>query len=132
MRWFTFDSVGSVNFFEHTTICEQSHHIAYKEMTNKWDKGNWTGGKDHMKPDFGSARLSFSSGPASATPTLGPPLLSQLVAEGLANGDLKIAVLDPRLSRSAGKAHWWIPIKPGSDGAFALGNGPLDDRKRSN
>ena len=55
MRWFTSDGFGSLNFFEHTTICETSHHIAYKETTNNWRNGNWTEGKDHMKPDFGSA-----------------------------------------------------------------------------
>ena len=121
MRWFTFDSVGSVNAFEHTTICEQSHHIAYKEMTNNWVDGNWTGGNNHMKPDFGATRFAIFFGTGFSDANFGPPLLSQLVAAGLNTGDLKIAVLDPRLSRSAGKAHWWIPIKPGSDGAFALG-----------
>ncbi len=135
MRWFTSDGIGSLNFFEHTTICEQSHHIAYKEATNNWQNGNWTGGKDHMKPDFGSARFVIFFGTGFSDANFGPPLLSQLVAEGLANEDLKIAVLDPRLSRSAGKAHWWIPIKPGSDGAFAMGmarwiidNGRIDRR----
>ena len=121
MRWFTFDSVGSVNAFEHTTICEQSHHIAYKEVTNNWIDGNWTGGNNHMKPDFGATRFAIFFGTGFSDANFGPPLLSQLVAAGLNTGDLKIAVLDPRLSRSAGKAHWWIPIKPGSDGAFALG-----------
>lgn len=121
MRWFTSDSFGSLNFFEHTTICEQSHHIAYMEATNKWQDGKWSGGNGHMKPDFGSARFAIFFGTGFSDANFGPPLLSQLVAEGLANENLKIAVLDPRLSRSAGKAHWWIPIKPGSDAAFALG-----------
>ncbi len=34
-RWLR-QGFGSVNWFEHTTICEQSHHIAYKQMTNKF------------------------------------------------------------------------------------------------
>jgi len=121
MKWFTAQSFGSLNHVEHTTICEQSHHIAYKEMTNKWQDGKWTDGKTHMKPDFGASRFVIFFGTGFSEANFGPPLLSQLVAEGLANEDLKIAVLDPRLSRSAGKAHWWIPIKPGSDGAFAMG-----------
>ncbi len=121
MKWFTADGFGSLNFFEHTTICEQSHHIAYKETTNNWQDGKWTGGKAHMKPDFGASRFVIFFGTGFSDANFGPPLLSQLVAEGLANEDLKIAVLDPRLSRSAGKAHWWVPIKPGSDGAFAMG-----------
>ncbi|RME51693.1 MAG: twin-arginine translocation signal domain-containing protein, partial [Caldilineae bacterium] len=32
---FTYSSFGSVNFYLHTTICEQSHHIASKMMTGK-------------------------------------------------------------------------------------------------
>jgi len=35
-------SFGSVNFFEHTSICEQSHHIAFKEVTRNYK----TGGKE--------------------------------------------------------------------------------------
>ncbi|NCP91196.1 MAG: twin-arginine translocation signal domain-containing protein, partial [Flavobacteriales bacterium] len=53
---FTNGAMGSKNFYEHTTICEQSHHIGYKEVTNQWvvedGKGKWTGGKTHLKPDI--------------------------------------------------------------------------------
>ena len=52
MKWFTADSVGSLNFFEHTTICEQSHHIAYKEMTNKWDRREVDRGKRPHEAGF--------------------------------------------------------------------------------
>ncbi len=82
MRWFTSESFGSVNSFEHTTICEQSHHIAYKETTNNWHGGKWTGGKDHMKPDLGSARFVIFFGTGFSDANFGPPLLSQLVAKG--------------------------------------------------
>ncbi|MDJ0270164.1 MAG: hypothetical protein NXY59_06435 [Aigarchaeota archaeon] len=33
-RWLI-DSFGSVNWYEHTTICEQSHHIAYKMISGR-------------------------------------------------------------------------------------------------
>jgi tetrathionate reductase subunit A len=121
MRWFTYESFGSVNTFEHTTICEQSHHIAFGEMTAKWKDGKWSGGSHHMKPDFGAARFIIFFGTGFSEANFGPPLLSQLTAEGIINNGLKIACVDPRLSRSAGKANWWIPIKPGADGAFAMG-----------
>jgi len=35
-------------------------------------------------------------------------------------GQLKIAVIDPRFSKTAAKAWKWVPIKPGTKGAFAL------------
>ncbi|MEW6349707.1 MAG: molybdopterin-dependent oxidoreductase [Thermodesulfobacteriota bacterium] len=121
MKRFTNASFGSVNTIEHTTICEQSHHIAYKAMTDKWDEGKWTGGKTHMKPDVGAVRFVLFFGTGFSEANFGPPILSQLMAENLATNGVKFAVLDPRLSRSAGKADWWIPLKPGSDGAFAMG-----------
>ena len=38
----------------------------------------------------------------------------------LATGELKFAVIDPRLSKIAGKAWKWLPNKPGTEGAIAL------------
>jgi len=56
-RWLK-DAFGSVNWYEHTTICEQSHHIAFGEMTNQYKGGgSWGGGKHHLKPDFANAEM---------------------------------------------------------------------------
>ncbi len=38
---------------------------------------------------------------------------------GLANG-AKLISVDPRFSTAAGKADWWLPIKPGTDTALVL------------
>ena len=32
----------------------------------------------------------------------------------------KLIVVDPRFSKTASKADWWIPIRPGTDGALAM------------
>ncbi|QJA06532.1 hypothetical protein FVE67_06865 [Thermosulfurimonas marina] len=55
-RWLK-DAFGSVNWYEHTTVCEQSHHIAYKEMTRKYHQGKWIKPKEHMKPDVPNAEF---------------------------------------------------------------------------
>lgn len=131
MKWFTHQCFGSINAFEHTTICEQSHHIAYEQTTEQWKGGKWTGGKEHMKPDLSAARFVIFFGTGFSEANFGPPLLSGLVAEGLAAGRLKIACVNPRLGRSEGKADWWIPIRPGTDAAFAMGmiRWMLDERR---
>lgn len=40
-------------------------------------------------------------------------------AEGLSQG-AKLLVVDPRFSTAAGKADWWLPIRPGTDTALLL------------
>lgn len=39
--------------------------------------------------------------------------------DGIASG-AKLVVVDPRFSTAAGKANWWLPIKPGTDIALLL------------
>ena len=52
----------------------------------------------------------------------GPPLRAgQAHRRASSTGRLKIAVVDPRFSRSASKAWKWLPNKPGTEAAIALG-----------
>ncbi|MFQ5797697.1 MAG: molybdopterin-dependent oxidoreductase [Bacteroidota bacterium] len=119
-RWLN-DAFGSVNWYEHTSICEQSHHIAYKMATNNYDQGKWSGGKTHMKPDALNSRFIIYFGTGAFEANFGPPPMAEKVTEGIVSGRLKIAVVDPRFSKTAAKAWRWIPLNPGTDGAFALG-----------
>ena len=112
MKWFTKQSVGSPNAFEHTTICEQSHHIAYDEMTG--------GNNHHMKPDLQNAEFVIFWGTGAYTANFGLTPMAEKVTTGKVDRGLKTAVIDPRLSNDAGKADWWLPVKPGADGALAL------------
>lgn len=45
---------------------------------------------------------------------------SHFISDALEAG-VKLVVVDPRFTRTAAKADWWIPIRPGTDGALALG-----------
>lgn len=119
-RWLI-DAFGSVNWYEHTTICEQSHHIAYQMATNQYKNGKWSGGKHHMKPDALNARFIIFFGTGAFEANFGPPPMAEKITEGITTGRLKIAVVDPRFSKTAAKAHYWVPIQPGTDGALALG-----------
>lgn len=117
---FTYDSFGSVNFYEHTTICEQSHHIAYKMATAEFKDGKWEPNKSHMKPDALNSEFIIYFGTGAFEANFGPTIMAEKVTQGLREGRLKIAVVDPRFSKTAAKASWWLPIKPGTDGALAL------------
>ncbi len=109
---FVYSSFGSVNYYLHTTICEQSHHIAYKLMSN---------GKTHMKPDFMNSEFVIFFGTGAFEANFGPTPMTELVTDSLVRNNFKMAVIDPRLSKTAAKAWKWVPIQPGGDGAFAMG-----------
>jgi anaerobic selenocysteine-containing dehydrogenase len=122
---FAYGTMGSNNFFEHTSICEQSHHIGYKEITNQWvvkdGKGKWTGGKTHLKPDFLHSEFVIFFGTGAFEANFGKTSMAQKVTDGLVDRNFKMAVVDPRMSQTAAKAEWWVPIKPSTDAAFAWG-----------
>ena len=111
IKRFVHDSFGSINWFDHTTICEQSHHIAYSELT-----GHAT---HHMKPDLSFCEFVLFWGTGAFTANFGLTPMSEKVTNGKIERGLKVAVVDPRLSNDAGKADWWLPVKPGTDGALA-------------
>lgn len=111
MDWFTHDSFGSNNTYEHTSICEQSHHIAYSEMTGHESH--------HMKPDLHHCEFVLFWGTGAFTANFGLTPMAEKVTTGKAEQRLKTAVVDPRLSNDAGKADWWLPVKPGTDVALA-------------
>jgi anaerobic selenocysteine-containing dehydrogenase len=113
---------GTANYrLDHTSICEQSHHVGNEAITE--DKGIWGGslsGKNHFKPDIMNSEflLLFGQNPLEANFPL--VALGRKIVEFKRNGG-KIALVDPRFNTTATKADWWVPIKPGTDAAFALG-----------
>jgi anaerobic selenocysteine-containing dehydrogenase len=115
-------SFGSVNFMEHTTVCEQSHHIAYHEVTAQYiGNGKWKGATHHLKPDFRNSRFVIFFGTGTVEANFGPPIASSLMTNAITNDGCKIVVVDPRFSKTAAKAWKWVPIKPGADAAMAYG-----------
>lgn len=102
---------GSLNWFEHTTVCEQSHHIAsaftYAAST-------------HLKPDFDNAKLILNFGANFGEANFPMNAVSRKMGNFKENGGVLITV-DPRFSVSASLSKEWVPLIPGSDAAFALG-----------
>ncbi len=120
---FTFGTLGSVNWFGHTTICEQAHHVAFMYSLAQWQekdgKFSWAKGPNHMKPDYTQAEFVIFWGTGFNEANFGPTPMSPRVSQAIVDGKLKIAVIDPRLSKSAAKG-WWIPVHPNGNFALAL------------
>jgi anaerobic selenocysteine-containing dehydrogenase len=112
MHWFTNKAAGSVNAYEHTTICEQSHHRAYAMMT-----GGKTG---HMKPDLMNCEFVLFWGTGAYSANFGMTNMAEKVTAGRLERGLKTAVVDPRLSNDAAHADWWLPVKPTENAALAM------------
>lgn len=104
---------GSVNAFEHTTICEQSHHIGIKHSTDY--------GRHHISPNIENCEFLLIVGANPVEANFGPTNLAAKLTKAKTEGNIKIVTVDPRLSRTAAISDEWVPIKPGTDGAFAMG-----------
>jgi tetrathionate reductase subunit A len=117
---FTLNSCGSVNWYDHTTICEQSHHIAYMYTTAQYTGGKWVTGPNHMKPDTVNAEFVIFWGTSPFEANFGPTIMSETITKSLTERNFHFAVVDPRLSKTAAKG-WWIPVKPTGDLPLALG-----------
>lgn len=127
IKRFVLESFGSTNLHGHTTVCQGSLYFTGKAMSEQYaydekeKKTKWTGGeKFYWQGDVANSRFVLFVGSAVWEGGYGPPLRAARITEGLVNGSLKIAVVDPRFSKLASKAWRWLPAKNGSEGALAL------------
>jgi len=121
---FVKDGFGSINANGHTTVCQGSLYFTGKAMSEQFDPatGKFTGGsKFYWQSDTGNSEFVIYVGANMFEANYGPPQRVPKITEGLVRGEMKYAVIDPRLSKAASKAWKWVPIRPGTDAAFALG-----------
>ena len=103
---------GTPNYLNHSNLCDVSRKAGMKLSI----------GHDRPLPDLKNAKyiLLFGWNPLGAIKWAHLP---RILNDGLKNG-AKLTVVDPRLSETGQKALLnngrWVPIKPGTDGAFAL------------
>ncbi|MCL6643147.1 MAG: molybdopterin-dependent oxidoreductase [Candidatus Bipolaricaulota bacterium] len=127
IRRFTQESFGSVNAHGHTTVCQGSLYFACKAMSEQYEfdpkenKYKWAKGrKFYWQADTENAEFVIFVGASPFEGNYGPTNRAPRITEGLVSGRLKIAVVDPRLSKTAAKAWKWLPALPVTEGAFAL------------
>ncbi len=113
--------LGTANRHGHTTVCQGSLYFAGKSMSDQWDGSKFAGGaKAYWQGDVASAQFVIFVGASPFEGNYGPTNRVPRITNHLVSGDLKYAVIDPRLSKTAAKAWRWLPNKPGSEGAIAL------------
>src|SRR3989339_228985 len=128
IRKFIGDAFGSTNAHGHTTVCQGSLYFTGKAMSEQWkhdekeNKVKWTGGdKFYWQVELENTEFVVFVGANVFDANYGPTNRMSRLMDGVSKGKTKYAVIDPRFSKAASKADKWIPIKPGEDGAFALG-----------
>ena len=103
--------LGSQNTFSCSSLCNNSHRVLAPVST-------FGVSFDHLFPDFENSDQIVVWGSNPATDS--PPINLKKILEARNRG-AKVVVVDPLKSYTAEKANGWIGIRPGTDGALALG-----------
>ncbi len=112
---------GTNNAHGHTTVCQGSLYFTGKAMSEQLVDGKWTGGsKFYWQGDVRNSEFVIFVGASPFEGNYGPPFRGPSITNNQVENGLKIAVVDPRFSKTAAKAWKWVPAKPGSEGALAL------------
>ena len=116
------EGLGSTNAHGHTTVCQGSLYFTCKAMSDQFEEGKWSGGsKFYWQGDTGNAEFILFVGASPYEGNYGPPLRGQKITSGLVDGRLKIAVVDPRASKTMARAWKWLPVRPNGVAAVGLG-----------
>ncbi len=117
------DAFGTVNTHGHTTVCQGSLYFACKAMSEQYDGSTFRDGqKFYWQADLENSEYVVFVGANLFDGNYGPSNRTPRVTQRIADGKLKFAVLDPRMTKLASKSpDTWVPVKPGTDAAFAMG-----------
>ncbi len=114
IKRFVVQAVGSINHIPHTDICGIGFRMGNFILSD--------GEAVEFKADPEQTRyiLAFGTNFFSALQP-GPNAYAARLLERVRKGELKYVVIDPRGHEALAHAHRWLPVKPGKDGALALG-----------
>ncbi len=103
-------ALGSINAIPHVSVCELTHHVATDETFP---------GTHMLKPDQPNAELVLCWGTNYYEANFPMQTLARRSVEATSNGQ-KVIFIDPRGGNQIAHAEY-VPIKPGGDGALAMG-----------
>ena len=99
---------GTPNYSNHSNLCDVARKASFKSVM----------GDDRPLADFVQSRyiMLFGWNPTSAIKWVHlPRIITRAIEQGA-----RLVVVDPYLSDTAVKAHEWVALRPGTDGALAL------------
>ncbi len=118
------DGLGTINTHGHTTVCQGSLYFTCKAMSDQFHQGHFRNGKKfYWQADTNHAEFIIFVGANPLEANYGPPLRASKLSQNMVHGAQRIAVVDPRCSKTAARAWKWIPVHP--HGVAALGMGML-------
>ncbi|WNF36911.1 molybdopterin-dependent oxidoreductase [Bacillaceae bacterium IKA-2] len=107
-------TLGSVNFDDHGGVCGVNSVVG--------NARSFTPPKRRMYADMEYAEFMIIVGTNPLVGARGPTWFAPIITNAKERG-MKMAVVEPRLSKTAEKADMWLPVIPGADGALALAIG---------
>ncbi|MBN2552272.1 MAG: molybdopterin-dependent oxidoreductase [Spirochaetales bacterium] len=99
-------ALGSPNYFSNDSMCYNGRYFGYRLVEGSWPV-----------PDYDNSRCVVLWG---ANPPHAHPNMTQMIMRARRAG-AKLVVVDPRMSAIARQADLHAALKPGTDGALALG-----------
>jgi anaerobic selenocysteine-containing dehydrogenase len=99
-------ALGSPNYFSNDSMCYNGRYFGYRLVEGSWPV-----------PDYENSRCIVLWG---ANPPHAHPNMTQMIMRGRKAG-AKLVAVDPRMSAIARQADLHAALKPGTDGALALG-----------
>jgi len=118
LRFFR-DYFGTANFHGHTTVCQGSLYFASKACSEQYVNTSFSGGqKFYWQADIENSQYVLFVGSNLLDANYGPPNRGARLMPNITSGKIKVVVADPRFSKLASRAHKYLPVKPGTDGAL--------------
>ena len=104
---------GTVNTMPHVAICDLNHHVATELALDPTTA--------MLKPDIQNAQFIIWFGANITEANFPMQTLGRNVAEANVRGTLKYVMVDVRMGNANLFADQWVVVKPGGDGALAMG-----------
>ena len=105
-------SLGTINSHHHAGVCGFSSVLGNVRSHGNKKKRQYT--------DIENTEYLLVWGTNPMVSNKGPTWLAPKITNAIDEG-MRMDVVDPRLSKTAEKANTWVPVKPGADGALAMG-----------